>query len=111
LKDTALVSLLGSVAGQMEVFRRAQLVGRADFRPLEAFLVAAAIYWALTSIFQYFQSRLERRLSKGYVRAAVQRKTKLIPASASGSPGSGAIQVEVGVEDDDATPGPMEHGH
>jgi polar amino acid transport system permease protein len=111
LKDSALVSLLGSVAGQLEVFRRAQLVGRADFRPLEAYLAAASVYWALTTIFQYFQSRLERRLSKGYVRAAVQRKTKWVPESASGSAGSGAIQVEVAVEDDEATPGPMEHGH
>jgi ABC-type amino acid transport system permease subunit len=31
-------------------------------------LVAAIIYWILTSIFSYFQGRLERRLSKGYVR-------------------------------------------
>ena len=91
MKDTALISLLGSVAGQMEVFRRAQLVGRADFRPLEAYLAAAAMYWALTSIFQYFQSRLERRLSRGYVRAAVQRKTKWVPASAAGSLGGGVV--------------------
>ena len=26
------------------------------------------MYWALTSVFQYFQLRLEQRLSKGYVR-------------------------------------------
>jgi ABC-type amino acid transport system permease subunit len=31
-------------------------------------VVAALIYWLLTSIFSYFQRRLERRLSKGYVR-------------------------------------------
>jgi hypothetical protein len=31
-------------------------------------VVAALIYWLLTSIFSYFQGRLERRLSKGYVR-------------------------------------------
>jgi polar amino acid transport system permease protein len=68
LKDSALISLLGSVIAQMEIFRRAQLVGRADFRPLEAFVVAAALYWLLTTIFQVFQMRLERRLSTGYVR-------------------------------------------
>ncbi len=108
MKDSALLSLLGSVAGQMEVFRRAQLVGRADFRPLEAFVLAASIYWALTSVFQYLQGRLERRLSKGYVRAVVERKTKWVPASAAGSAGSGAMQVEMAVEDDEATPGPTE---
>ena len=68
MKDTALVSLLGASLDQMEIFRRAQLVGRADFRNLEALLVAALIYWGLTTIFQYLQLRLERRLSKGYVR-------------------------------------------
>jgi polar amino acid transport system permease protein len=68
MKDSALISLLGSVVAQMEIFRRAQLVGRADFRPLEAFVVAAALYWLLTTVFQYFQTRLERRLSAGYVR-------------------------------------------
>lgn len=68
LKDTALVSLLGASIDQMEIFRRAQLAGRADFRYLEALLIAALMYWALTTIFQFLQLRLERRLSKGYVR-------------------------------------------
>jgi polar amino acid transport system permease protein len=68
LKDTALVSFLGASVDQMEIFRRAQLVGRADFRNLEALIIAALMYWGLTAIFQYFQLRLERRLSKGYVR-------------------------------------------
>jgi hypothetical protein len=34
--------------------------------------VAAALYWVLTTVFQYFQSKLERRLSKGYVRSAIK---------------------------------------
>ncbi len=68
MKDSALISLLGSVVSQMEIFRRAQLVGRADFRPLESFIVAAALYWVLTTVFQYFQTRLERRLATGYTR-------------------------------------------
>lgn len=68
MKDTALVSFLGASLDQMEIFRRAQLVGKADFRNLEALLVAALIYWGLTTLFQYVQFRLERRLSKGYVR-------------------------------------------
>lgn len=68
MKDTALVSFLGTSIEQMEIFRRAQLLGRSDFRNLEALLVAALMYWGLTTLFQYFQLRLERRLSKGYVR-------------------------------------------
>ena len=76
LKDSALISLLGSVVAQMEIFRRAQLVGRADFRPLEAFVLAAALYWILTSVFQFFQSRLERRLSAGYVRTTIKVTTQ-----------------------------------
>ena len=76
LKDSALISLLGSVVAQMEIFRRSQLVGRADFRPLEAFVVAAALYWILTTIFQIFQSRLERRLSTGYVRTTIRVTTQ-----------------------------------
>jgi polar amino acid transport system permease protein len=70
MKDTALVSFLGVVATQAEVFRRADLVGKADFQPLEALLVAAGTYWVLTAIFTFFQSRLERRIGKGYVRGA-----------------------------------------
>ena len=76
MKDSALISLLGSVVAQMEIFRRAQLVGRADFRPLEAFVVAAALYWVLTTIFQFFQTRLERRLSAGYVRTTIRVTTQ-----------------------------------
>ncbi len=72
MKDSALISLLGSVISQMEIFRRAQLVGRADFRPLEAFVVAAILYWILTSVFQFFQTKLERRLSAGFVRITSQ---------------------------------------
>ena len=68
LKDTALVSFLGVSIDQMEIFRRAQLVGKADFRNLEALIIAALIYWGLTTVFQVCQLRLERRLSKGYVR-------------------------------------------
>jgi ABC-type amino acid transport system permease subunit len=69
LKDSALVSFLGTVVSQMELFRRADLLGTRDFRPFEALILAAAMYWALTSVFTFFQQRLETRLSKGYVRA------------------------------------------
>jgi polar amino acid transport system permease protein len=71
MKDTALVSFLGVTAANAEIFRRAQLVGKADFKNLEAYVVAAGLYWALTVIFTFFQRRLETRMSRGYVRTAV----------------------------------------
>jgi polar amino acid transport system permease protein len=63
IKDSALVGIVGT----QELFFRASKFGRQYFQNLEM-LVAAIIYWILTSIFSYFQGRLERRLSKGYVR-------------------------------------------
>ncbi len=68
MKDTALVGFLGVVVDQAEIFRRAQLIANAEFKPIEAFLLAAALYWALTAVFTFLQSRLESRISKGYVR-------------------------------------------
>jgi polar amino acid transport system permease protein len=65
LKDSALVGLAGSVT---ELFNRAQTVGKAESRSLETLLVAALIYWALTSFFSIFQRMLERRFSRGHVR-------------------------------------------
>jgi polar amino acid transport system permease protein len=53
------------------MFRRAQLVGKADFKNLEAYVLVAAFYWALTVAFTLLQRRLEARLAKGYVRDAV----------------------------------------
>ncbi len=81
MKDTALVSFLGVTAASAEIFRRAQLAGKADFKNLEAYILAAALYWALTAVFTYFQSRLERRVSRGYVR---------LPATVPGRPHGGA---------------------
>ena len=68
MKDSALVSFLGASATTAELFRRAQLMGKKDFKSLEALLLAAALYWVLTAVFTYFQGRLERRLSKGHIR-------------------------------------------
>ncbi|MGH2735169.1 MAG: amino acid ABC transporter permease [Actinomycetota bacterium] len=64
LKDSALVGL----AGTQELFFRAIQAGRRDFKTLEMLVVAALIYWILTSIFSVFQARLESRMAKGYVR-------------------------------------------
>jgi polar amino acid transport system permease protein len=68
MKDTALVSFLGVTAASAEIFRRSQLAGKADFKNLEAYILAAGLYWALTAVFTFFQARLERKVSRGYVR-------------------------------------------
>ena len=71
MKDTALVSFLGVTLASAEIFRRAQLVGKADFKNLEAYVAAALLYWALTVVFTFFQSRLEKRIERSYDRAHV----------------------------------------
>jgi polar amino acid transport system permease protein len=73
LKDTALVSFLGVAAANTEIFRRSQYAGNADFKNLEALLVAAGMYWTMTAVFTFFQRRLEARVSRGYVRTAPLR--------------------------------------
>jgi polar amino acid transport system permease protein len=92
MKDTALVSVLGTSIESMELFRRAQLLGNAQVKPLEALITAAALYWALTAIFTFFQSRLERRVGKGYVRtvapsgrAARERKKVIVTGMGGGA--------------------------
>jgi polar amino acid transport system permease protein len=72
------------------------LVGKADFQPLEALLVAAGTYWVLTAIFTFFQSRLERRIGKGYVRGgqAGGRRTKVVSVSGQGNEGGDLPMVE-----------------
>jgi polar amino acid transport system permease protein len=71
MKDTALVSFLGVTVASAEIFRRSQLVGKADFKNLEAYVAAALVYWALTVIFTFFQARLEKRVGRGYDRTHV----------------------------------------
>lgn len=98
MKDTALVSFLGTTAATAEIFRRSQLVGKADFRPLEASIVAAGIYWAMTAVFTYFQIRLERRLSKGYDRSSVasgKKPPRFLPTGGAGGTGGGGGVVEI----------------
>jgi len=77
MKDTALVSFLGSTIATAEIFRRGTLVGQASSKTLEALLVVAGLYWLLTMIFTFFQSKLEVRLAKGYVRTSIETKTTI----------------------------------
>jgi polar amino acid transport system permease protein len=62
LKDTSLVATTGFV---WEILWRSQKVGRANFRSLEALLIAAVFYWIITIIFSAVQDRIEARISRG----------------------------------------------
>jgi polar amino acid transport system permease protein len=70
MKDTALISFLGGTVAMSEMFRRSQLVGKADFKNLEAYVLVAFFYWGLTVLFSMMQKRLESRMETGYVREA-----------------------------------------
>jgi polar amino acid transport system permease protein len=61
-KDSALVSATGFVH---ELMWRARKVGQAQFRSMEALIIAAIFYWIMTLILSYIQSRIEVRLAKG----------------------------------------------
>jgi polar amino acid transport system permease protein len=87
MKDTALVSFLGVTIASAEVFRRSQLVGKADFKNLEAYVAAAIVYWGLTVVFTILQSRLEKRIGRGYDRAHVAQA--MAAASQQGQPHGG----------------------
>jgi polar amino acid transport system permease protein len=99
IKDTALLSLTAATVFWYDIFKRAEVAGSAGFRNLEAFIVAAGIYWLLTSIFTFFQSKLEAKISKGYVRQGVTPpkpgRTRFISGAASGGRGGGAMMVQV----------------
>jgi polar amino acid transport system permease protein len=87
MKDTALVSFLGVTAASAEIFRRSQLVGKADFKNLEAYVSVAIVYWGLTAVFTFFQSRLEKRIGRGYDRAHVAQAMQA--AAQQGQPHAG----------------------
>ena len=61
-KDSALVSATGFVH---ELMWRATKVGRAEFRNMEALVMAAIFYWIMTLILTSGQSWLETRLARG----------------------------------------------
>jgi polar amino acid transport system permease protein len=62
LKDSALVSVIGV----LEITSRASRLARRDSKPMEMLLVAAAVYWILTIISSWLQSRLENRMARAY---------------------------------------------
>ncbi len=68
-KDSSLAFTIGA----LEVFRRADLAGREDFRSLEAFILAAGVYWIFTGVLTFFQARLERKMGRGYTRGVATK--------------------------------------
>jgi polar amino acid transport system permease protein len=62
LKDSALVSVIGV----LDITCRASRLARRDSKPMEMLLVAAAVYWILTIISSWVQSRLENRMARAY---------------------------------------------
>lgn len=61
IKDSALVS---TIAVQ-ELLWHAQRAGTQTFHTLQAYLIAALVYWVLTIVFSFFQERLEHRMARG----------------------------------------------
>ena len=58
------------------------------------------MYWALTAIFTFFQMKLEKRMSAGYIRGEVQtamgrKRTQFLPAGPHGD-GVAAGVLETG---------------
>jgi polar amino acid transport system permease protein len=84
MKDTALVSFLGVTVASAEIFRRSQLLGKADYKNLEAYVMVALIYWALTALFTFFQARLEKRLGRSYDRTHVAKMAEASVAQPHG---------------------------
>ena len=61
IKDSALVSIIGV----QELLWRAETSGRPALNILEAFFIAAIVYWVLTIVFSFFQGLLEKRMARG----------------------------------------------
>lgn len=59
LKDSSLVSIVGV----QELLWRAQTAGRPTFQSMQTLIIAALVYWTMTIVFSYFQSRLERNMA------------------------------------------------
>jgi polar amino acid transport system permease protein len=63
-KDSALVSVMGV----WEITYLATRYAKKDSKYMEMFLLAAAAYWILTIVSSWFQSLIEKRMSRAYER-------------------------------------------
>ena len=60
IKDSSLVATIGV----QELLWRANTAGTPTLHRLQAFLLAALVYWILTIVFSFFQERMEQRLAR-----------------------------------------------
>ena len=110
MKDTALVSFIGVSVEQSEVFRRAELVGTADFKPVEAYLLAAGVYWALTAVFTLLPEP-PRAPDRQGLRSRRDRSAQTKIVSTSGQGGSGGRHRDGHEEDVSGGPEMPGQGH
>lgn len=107
-KDTALVLFLGGTLQWYDLFARARTLGTLDNKPLEALIIAAAIYWLLTIILTFFQTKLERRINRAYQRTTgVPARSKLLSVAAPAAGGHDLLltgEPEVPPEPDEGPP-------
>jgi polar amino acid transport system permease protein len=78
-KDVALIGFLGSTIFWYDPFTAGNTLGTLASRWTEGLLVAAAVFWILTMILTFFQTKLERRVSKAYVRLGAGTPTNKKP--------------------------------
>ena len=64
LKDSSLVS----VVGVWEIMYLARTQGQTEFRHIEMLLTASMIYWILSVVLEYTQSRIEERFNRFNIR-------------------------------------------
>jgi L-cystine transport system permease protein len=64
IKDTSLVSVIAV----SELMLATREVIATSFQPFPLYIVAAAIYWAMSATFEGLQKKLELRLNRSYVR-------------------------------------------
>ncbi len=70
-------SSLASVISMDELLRRTEMLIQVQFKVLEIFLVAALYYLAMTTVWGFVQTRLERSLARGTERPDGRARTAL----------------------------------
>jgi polar amino acid transport system permease protein len=73
LKQTSLVVVLGT----LDLLGTAQAIYSRNFLQIPMLLVASIWYLALTTVLTYVQSRLEKRMSRGFAETIGRRRRKL----------------------------------
>lgn len=91
IKDSALVAATGFVH---DVMWRATRVGRAEFKNLEALIIAAILYWVLTMILSSFQkSQIRRSNSSSLAMKSGAEGWRMFPINMTTMEGSGGFPM------------------